>query len=70
MIDQAFIDLFTNLESREGLFLWMAMLVSFFMGFIIAYLLRSAKVRRLKKELKAAKEKEQLLVAEKAGDYG
>lgn len=67
MIDQAFIDLFTNLESREGLFLWMAMLVSFFMGFIIAYLLRSAKVRRLKKELKAAKEKEQLLVAEKAG---
>ena len=41
---------FTNIESREGLFIWMAMLIAFLFGFIIAYLLRSGKVRRLKKE--------------------
>ncbi|MEL6656626.1 MAG: helix-hairpin-helix domain-containing protein [Bacteroidota bacterium] len=50
MEDQQLIDYLTNIESREGLFLWMVMLVAFLFGFIIAYLLRSGKVRRLKKE--------------------
>lgn len=50
MIDQSFLDYFTRIDSREGIFLWMAMLIAFLFGFIIAYLLRSGKVRRLKKE--------------------
>lgn len=52
MNDQSLIDYFTRIDSREGLFLWMSMLVAFLFGFIIAYLLRSGKVRRLKKENK------------------
>ena len=50
MDNQELLQYLTNIESREGLFLWMVMLVSFLFGFIIAYLLRSGKVRRLKKE--------------------
>ncbi len=50
MEDQQLMEYFTNIESREGLFIWMAMLIAFLFGFIIAYLLRSGKVRRLKKE--------------------
>lgn len=52
MNDQSLIDYFTRIDSREGIFLWMAMLVAFLFGFLIAYLLRSGKVRRLKKENK------------------
>ena len=50
MIDQSLLDYFTRIDSREGIFLWMSMLIAFLFGFIIAYLLRSGKVRRLKKE--------------------
>ncbi|MGH1436939.1 MAG: helix-hairpin-helix domain-containing protein [Lewinella sp.] len=56
MTDQTLINYFTQIDSREGLFLWMCMLVAFLIGFIIAYLLRSGKVRRLKKELAEARQ--------------
>lgn len=56
MTDQTLINYFTQIDSREGLFLWMCMLVAFLVGFIIAYLLRSGKVRRLKKELAEARQ--------------
>ena len=56
MTDQTLIDYFTQIDSREGLFLWMCMLVAFLLGFTIAYLLRSGKVRRLKKELSEARQ--------------
>ena len=56
MTDQALTDYFTQIDSRPGLFLWMCMLVAFLIGFIIAYLLRSGKVRRLKKELAEARQ--------------
>lgn len=62
MIDQSLLDYFTRIDSREGIFLWMAMLIAFLFGFIIAYLLRSGKVRRLKKE--NAKLSEELQTAE------
>ena len=52
MNDQSFLQYFTQINSQEGIFLWMVMLVSFLLGFLIAYLLRSSKVRRLKKENK------------------
>ncbi|RMF03605.1 MAG: hypothetical protein D6772_01910 [Bacteroidetes bacterium] len=61
MIDQPMLDLFTNIESREGLFLWMTMLVSFFFGFVIALLLRWSKIRRLKRQLKEVEEREKSL---------
>lgn len=56
MTDQTLINYFTQIDSREGLFLWMCMLIAFLIGFIIAYLLRSGKVRRLKKELSEARQ--------------
>ncbi len=56
MTDQTLINYFTQIDSREGLFLWMCMLIAFLLGFIIAYLLRSGKVRRLKKELSEARQ--------------
>ena len=62
MIDQSLLDYFTRIDSREGIFLWMSMLIAFLFGFIIAYLLRSGKVRRLKKE--NAKLSEDLQTAE------
>ncbi len=54
-----FLDLFTNLNSREGLYLWLMMLVSFLFGFIIALLLRAARIRRLKKDLAEAQRLQQ-----------
>jgi len=56
MTDQTLINYFIQIDSREGLFLWMCMLIAFLVGFIIAYLLRSGKVRRLKKELSEARQ--------------
>lgn len=56
MTDQTLVNYLTQIDSREGLFLWMCMLVAFLLGFIIAYLLRSGKVRRLKKELSEARQ--------------
>ena len=56
MTDQTLINYFTQIDSREGLFLWMCMLIAFLLGFIIAYLLRSGKVRRLKKDLSEARQ--------------
>lgn len=56
MTDQALINYFTQIDSRPGLFLWLCMLIAFLIGFIVAYLLRSGKVRRLKKELKVAQQ--------------
>ncbi|PSR15102.1 MAG: hypothetical protein DA408_14880 [Bacteroidetes bacterium] len=67
MTDQSLLDLFTKLDSREGLFLWMVMLISFLVGFLVAYLLRSGKVRRLKKELRAAEQQQQQLTTQLAG---
>lgn len=64
MIDQPFLDLFSNIESREGLFLWLTMLLSFFMGLIVALLLRGAKIRRLKRELKVVQDKEKVAQAQ------
>ena len=61
MIDQSFLDLFTNIESEAGRFLWIMMIVSFLFGFLIALLLRWARIRAIKKELKATKESEQHL---------
>ncbi len=59
MIDQSFLDLFANIDSKEGFYLWLFMLISFLLGFLIALLLRWSRIRRLKKELKAIKEKEE-----------
>ena len=64
MIDQPFLDLFSNIESREGLFLWLTMLLSFLLGLIIALLLRGAKIRRLKRELKVVQDKEKVAQAQ------
>lgn len=61
MIDQSFLDLFKNIESEEGRFLWVMMIVSFLFGFFIALLLRWARIRAIKKELKATKNNEQTL---------
>ncbi|MEL7222713.1 MAG: helix-hairpin-helix domain-containing protein [Bacteroidota bacterium] len=52
---------FRNIDSPDGLFFWLMMLVFFFLGFLIAYLLRSAKVRRLKKELRQQEEQQKIL---------
>ncbi|MEM1214425.1 MAG: helix-hairpin-helix domain-containing protein [Bacteroidota bacterium] len=57
MSDTPFLEYFTNLESQEGQFLWLCILVSFLLGFFIALLLRGGKIRRLKREL-AASEKQ------------
>ncbi|MCB0635496.1 MAG: hypothetical protein KDC54_02705, partial [Lewinella sp.] len=59
-------DLFTNLDSRESIFIWMVILVSFLLGFIIAYLLRTARVRAVKRELREAVEKQQAAEAQLA----
>lgn len=61
MIDQSFLDLFTNIESEEGRFLWVMMIVSFLFGFFIALLLRWSRIRAIKKELKATQKSEQTL---------
>ncbi|MEZ4984814.1 MAG: hypothetical protein R2795_07225 [Saprospiraceae bacterium] len=49
-MDNNFFEYFTHLDSREGIYLWMVMLIAFLFGFLIAYLLRSGKIRRIKKE--------------------
>lgn len=59
MIDQSFLDLFANIDSKEGFYLWLFMLISFLFGFLIALLLRWSRIRKLKKELKAVSAKEQ-----------
>ena len=61
MIDQSFLDLFTNIESEEGRFLWVMMIVSFLFGFFIALLLRWSRIRAIKKELKTSQKSEQTL---------
>lgn len=43
---------FQQMESRESLFFGVCLLVAFLFGFLIAYLLRSSRVRKLRKELK------------------
>lgn len=60
-MDMSTAEYFRNINSQEGLFLWLTMLISFFLGFLIAYLLRSAKVRRLKKELREQEEQQKSL---------
>lgn len=54
-----YLDLFTNLESRESIFIWTVLLVAFLLGFFIALLLRAARIRRLKKELADAQRQKQ-----------
>lgn len=56
MNDQALTDYLTQIDSPPGLFLWLCMLIAFLTGFIIAYLLRSGKVRRLKRELREVRQ--------------
>lgn len=51
MTDTPFMDYLTNLESPEGQFLWLGFGISFFVGFLIAWLLRGGKISRLEKEL-------------------
>jgi predicted flap endonuclease-1-like 5' DNA nuclease/uncharacterized membrane-anchored protein YhcB (DUF1043 family) len=63
-MDMSTAEYFRNIDSKEGLFLWMTMLISFFLGFLIAYLLRSAKVRRLKKSLREQEEQQKTLQAQ------
>ena len=60
-MDMSTAEYFKNIDSKEGLFLWMTMLISFFLGFLIAYLLRSAKVRKLKKLLREQEEQQKKL---------
>lgn len=64
MIDMSTLEYFKNIDSKEGIFLWMTMLISFFLGFLIAYLLRSGKVRRLKREAREQAEQQQTLTAQ------
>ena len=59
MIDQSFLDLFDSINTKEGFYLWLFMLLSFLFGFLIALLLRWSRIRSLKKEIKALKVKEQ-----------
>lgn len=67
MADQSLFDYFTQIDSREGLFVWMVMLISFLFGFLIAYLLRSGRVRRLKQELAEQQQATQAVQATLAG---
>ena len=67
MADQSPLDYFTQIDSREGLFVWMVMLLSFLFGFLIAYLLRSGRVRRLKQELAQQQQATQAVQATLAG---
>lgn len=49
--------LFSNFDDPESLALVFFMVASFLLGFLVAYLLRSRRVRRLKKEIKAMRKK-------------
>lgn len=67
MADQSLFDYFTQIDSREGIFVWMVMLISFLFGFLIAYLLRSGRVRRLKQGLAEQQQATQAVQATLAG---
>lgn len=48
---------FQEMDSQESLFIAGCMLVAFLFGFLIAYLLRSARVRGVRRELRAAEQR-------------
>ncbi len=52
-----FFDYFTQMDTRESMFFWGTMLVAFLLGFFIAYLIRSARVSRVKQDLRAAEQR-------------
>lgn len=55
---------FSRMESAESTFFLLCALISFLFGFLIAYLIRTARIRRLKQEVKAAEKRYQDLEVE------
>ena len=55
---------FTQMESTESTFFLLCALISFLFGFLIAYLIRTASVRRWKQEAAAAEKRHQELEVE------